>query len=151
MAFLALSASAAGATTVLLDTRLAAMPADMPDTDMDTVNAMEAGFMDELFDSGHIFFNLYTPVDAASDPGKDLLPLHIAKRDGAAFLIRLTPDLEGETLEWKLFSVDPADLVETSVLDLADVPSDPGDKVLDRWYAAGSRTAHDVIARMDDF
>jgi hypothetical protein len=108
------------------------------------VVSLESGLMDVLFEEGHIFFNMFTPVGSYY-PGEmspeDEKALTDAEEFGAAFLLVIRPDEKGAF--WKLCRVgEPGNATE----GFADYSETDADKsIRDRWISLGSILADSVI------
>jgi len=141
--FLGASLSASS-TTLLIDTRDSLPRSEMEIDEKTRVVSLESGLMDVLFEEGHIFFNMFTPVRDYS-PGEmsreDEKALADAGEFGAAFLLVLRPDEKGAY--WKLCRVGaPGNPVE-GFADYSE--TDPDKSIRERWISLGNILAYSVI------
>ncbi len=143
-AILLLLSGPLGAHTILIDTWESSAPAEMESEDRIRVVSAETGIMDTLFETGHLFFNMYSvPGDAGGAPDFSE-SLKIAVEIGADYILKLSPD--GEGLGWELYDSIDSTVLENGYTSLSQV--DAGLNSIERWTQVGSIVAQDLISAL---
>ncbi len=104
----------------------------------------ETGIMDSLFESGHIFFNVYSLPDEEGRIPQFSTSFDLATEIGAEYLIRLEPGDDG--LSWSLFTSQDAREVSAGFTAVNEVDEELKD--IERWTQIGSIVAQDIITSL---
>lgn len=138
-----------GASTFMIDTRESSVRQELEEPIKAAHISLENGLMDALFDSGHIFFNTYSPLDVEEDPLiRERLPIRAAKRYGAEYLILLEPEAEIGTTYWELYAVEPAEKLGSGEVTTEETYAPQEDALDDIWYGVGNLLAEKVFSRL---
>ena len=134
--------TSAAADTFLIETRISAPRGDLSDSEHMRAVGTESGVMDTLFESGHIFFNIYnTPGD-----GGTRLPVEraivLADETGAEFLLELIPEKDG--VSWRFRGIDDPRSVDRGYEPISQVPDTL--KGSERWAALGEILAQRITS-----
>ena len=138
---LAASAPAAHGLTFLIDTWVDVLPGDMESERRINVVSAETGVMDALFDTGSIFFNVYTVPGEGVSARNLQASLGHADDVGAGYLLVLNPGQQN--VGWELRTVADGALVADGSEGLEDI--DPNLDSRYRWIVLGQRIAEAVF------
>jgi len=135
------SSLSASSLTLLIDTRDSLPRDDMEINEKTRVVSLESGLMDELFDGGHIFFNMYSLKNDTSAETADKEALDYAEDIGAGFLLVLSPEEDGSS--WRFFRVGSLNSVEEGFVDINETDADKNTR--ERWLSLGNILAEAVV------
>ena len=123
--------------TFMIDTRTEQPLANMERELRGKAVAAESGAMDRLFDEGIIFFN----VNSVAGENSRSSALSLASRQGADYLLTLSPDADG--IGWRLDVMGTDDAFEGFV----SADETEGDTA-DDWASLGVLAAEEALAAM---
>ena len=145
-----LAAACLPAWTFMIDTRALMTPGTDELPVRKALVSLENGLMDTLFEEGHIFFNRSELAEEGVelDDGQKFLPLHLARRAGADWLLKVEIGT-GSRISYEFFRVAPARQQGTGRLDDGTVPREPGQTEEEWFFRVGTRLYGEILPLME--
>jgi hypothetical protein len=140
--FLAMSLSCSGFTFMVHTVEDQAL-SDLPEEEQEAIAALENGFMDVLFEDGHIIFSMF----CVDNPSRS--PISGTSDSQADFIVELNLGYDSRELQYSVYRVSTGQLVYDEAVQLDDLLYDETpDSERDYFYMSGKFVAQLVYARV---